>query len=256
VLGINFEWPVPWLRDPQPFPQRELELIHLRRFSTDHLLGTGLLPFGGIGDGTDPPDFVVGASDGPANLDCTALTLPERREVIALFTEVRRRIVALPHPQLAHLAGYTVYLWFREEDRQVRPFRRNDPAAANELMQALAAYRPDPRQLQVDGGKGLPAQAPELGAVTTLAGATFYAIPFTNAVPGTGFYGWTGFELGLAHTTWHDPERAWGEISRLVTAHDKPDVDWLLISVGAPNRHGQVWGSPDSSEGWLPGTSR
>jgi hypothetical protein len=245
LLGINFEWPLSWLHDAQPLSKRDREAIHLRRFATDHLVATGSLACGRIGQGDDPPDFIVETADGLANLDCTAFTVAERREVVALFTEVRRRIAAAPHPQFAHLAGYTIYIWFREEGQPARPFRRNDHAAADELMEALANYRPDPRQLQVATGR-LPEQAPDLGAVTTLAGATFYAVPFTNAAPGTGFYAWTGFELGLAYTTWHDPPNAWGEIDRLVAAHDQPKLDWLLISVGAPNQHGQLFPSEEA----------
>src|SRR5207249_3829088 len=53
-------------------------------------------------------------------------------------------------------------------------------------------------------------------------------------------------EVGLSFATEHTPQSAWQEIERLIAAHDKPGVDCIVVSAGAPNQHGQVFPSDEA----------
>lgn len=77
-------------------------------------------------------------------------------------------------------------------------------------------------------------------------GASLYAMPLASGVPGTILFALRGFEVGLAFSTAHTAESVWGEIARLINDHDQPGVDELLISVGVPNQHGQVFPSDEA----------
>jgi hypothetical protein len=245
ALVVAYEWPVPWLRTTQPLGKPQIELLHLQRFRTDQALATGTLPFQDVAEGADPPDFQLRTPDAVVGLDCSAITMEDRRQAVALFMEVRRRLLEVPHPRLAHLIGFTVYLWFNQGVGLGKPFRRQDEAAADELVEALAGYKPDASKLWVGGESGLPDPAPDMGISRTESGASFYAVPFTNATPSTVLESYTGFELGLAYTTTQTASAAWAEVQRLASGHDREGVDWLLLSAGAPNRYGQLFASEE-----------
>jgi hypothetical protein len=137
-----------------------------------------------------------------------------------------------------------IHLWFPEPDRLARPFPRGDEGAVEELVEALRSYEPDIAPLMVAGGE-FPNQMPNLGMVTTSAGATFYAAPLVGSVPDSPFFTYLGFEIGLTYTTQHRQSSAWAEVERLVAQHDKQGVDVLLLSAGAPNRNGTVFPSEE-----------
>ena len=61
----------------------------------------------------------------------------------------------------------------------------------------------------------------------------------------------SGFEIGLAYTTVITASGAWAEVQRLVTSHDRPGVDLLLISAGAPDRHGNVYPAEEALAAFL-----
>ena len=241
MLVLAYEWPVPWIRMATRLEKDELEAFHLQRFSTDHRLALGRVAFDAADKGDNPPDYRVVTGTRIIGVDCTALTIQERRQAHALFVNLRRRIFQVAPATLAQLAGFMVYLWFLGVESISLPFRQNDDAAIDELLAALQEYRPNPAQLVVADDRGLPDPAPNLGAISTQSGAPFYAVPNLNSAPDTAFSAVTGFELGLAYTTRHSPSAGWKEVDRLVGSHDKEGVDWLLISAGAPNRDGQTF---------------
>jgi hypothetical protein len=138
-----------------------------------------------------------------------------------------------------------IYMWFGGPGSLDRPFRSDDEQAIAELVQGLVNYRPDPERMRIQGG-GLPANAPDPATSTTDSGASFYAIPLAFAAPSTLLFAVHGFEVGLAFATEHTAASAWGEVARLITDHDRPGVDWLLVSVGTPNRLGQVFPSDEA----------
>ncbi len=239
LLIIGYEWPIPWARVTTSLTKRELEWVQLERFRTDYVFALHALPFGQVSDGLDPPDFVAATESGPQGFECTSFVIPERREALNLFGRIRAALVGRPQTDLNHLRGFIIYLWFGPPGAIDRPFRRSDDQAADELVRALLEYRPDPDRMKV-AAPPFPERAPDPGAVTTASGASFYAIPLTLAAPGTMLFALQGFELGLAFSTEHTAEHAWEELARLIAGHDRPGVDWLLISVGAPNRLGQA----------------
>jgi hypothetical protein len=145
----------------------------------------------------------------------------------------------------SHLTGFHVYVSFGGEGSLDRPFRRTDDQAAEDLVQTLRDYRPDPTRMHVEG-PSLPERAPDPGTVRSPSGASLYAMPLVSGVPGTILFALRGFEVGLAFSSTHTAESVWEEIARLINDHDQPGVDELLISVGAPNQHGQVFPSDEA----------
>ncbi|HTP24695.1 MAG TPA: hypothetical protein VMK12_03415 [Anaeromyxobacteraceae bacterium] len=240
MLVLAYEWLVPWLRPTSRLSKSDIEALHLHRYATDHRLAIGALPFTAPIAG-DRPDFTVTVeSAAQRGLDCCALTVQARRGAHALFVTLRRRIVQIDPAAFAHLGGFMLYVWFPGQHGMELPFRSNDEAPIRELLEALASYRPSAGPTTVSSGE-LPDQLPDLDMVTTPSGAAFYAVPFRNAVPDTVFASIMGFDLGFAFTTEHTPSSAWAELERLVVQHDNPGIDWLLLSVGAPNRDGLIF---------------
>jgi hypothetical protein len=242
LLIISYEWPIPWARVTTPLPKDAIETLQLERFRTDYVFGTGGLPFVQADRGPDPPDFLVSTDGGTEGLECTSFTVSERREALALFSRVRATLLGRPRPEMLHLGGFMIYMWFGGPDVLERPSGTNDDQAADELVQALRDYRPDPERMRISSGS-LPAHAPDPGVVTTTTGVSFYAIPIAIATPSTLLFALQGFEIGLSFATEHTAKSAWQELERLIEGHDKPGVDWLLVSAGAPNARGQLFPS-------------
>jgi hypothetical protein len=241
LLVLAYEWPIPWLRPAARLDKADLEAIHLSRFATDHRLALGAHPYVNA-TGGDAPDFTLTLGDGAsAGLDCVALAVQERRGAHALFVNLRRRILQ-EHGRFSHLGGFMVYLWWPTQDGIALPFRPNDDAALDELLTSLASYRPTVDSTTIPGG-GLPAEIPDFGQVSTPSGASFYAVPFRNAVPDTAFRSFTGFDLGFAYTTEHTASTTTSELQRRIDQHDKPGVDWLLVTAGGPSAEGLVFPS-------------
>jgi hypothetical protein len=217
--------------------------VYLRRFSTDCALAAGTHAFGDVQPGPDPPDATVMTEAGRLGVESTALAIQSRRMIHGLFTELRRRLQAAEPTAFAKLAGHVVYVWFQNPDAAgppVLPHKRSDAAALDELVSALAAYKPDPDALRTDGDVA-PERMPELPLGDTTAGAKFYAAPLLGGAPGSMLYTLAGFDIALAYSTLITADEAWREIQRLVDEHDKQGVDVLLVSAGGPDSHGNVF---------------
>jgi hypothetical protein len=239
---INGEWPIPGV----PSADKEsMERLHLDRFCTDTLIGTGLLPYGDISPGSDPPDFVGKSSGQEVGIECTQLTSPVRREVKALFERVRAAIEDTNRDRFRHLRGVNIYMWFDVEGQISKPPRRTDPEFVAEILEGLDAYRFDPAKAGLPSLE-LPNQAPDLNIHTTPSGCRFYGIAMANAVPATPFFVRLGFEIGLAYTTVHTRDDAIDELARLIDGHDHPRTLDLLITVGGPDIAGYVYPSEDA----------
>ena len=238
VLELAYEWPTRWLVSAEPVGQYDLEWLHVQRFRSDYMLATRQLPFVNVRAGGDPPDVLVDTPEGTLGLECTRLALQDRLGAYGLFQAVRQRIAQVPPEHFAYLHGHVVYLWFNDSDSALtKPFRASDEAAAVDLVQELAAYRPSTGDLWITGN-ALPDPAPRLPTQSTHAGARFYAVPFVNAVPDTVFSNYAGFELGLAFTTRHEAAAEWERLIDRIVGKDRPGSDWLLISAGAPDNRG------------------
>ncbi len=244
TVAVTFEWPITWLRTVQEIPKIEREILLVRRFSADQALATGTHAFSNVRPGPHPnqaPDTTVTTDQGILGVESTCLTLGDRRGAHGLFQRLRRRVLEQEPAAFVKLAGYMIYVWFEEPGGPpglALPLRKNDDAAAMELLRELADYTPSPGQMWVPSG-GLPEQAPPLPLATTPKGVKFYAVPLVGNVPSTMLYTFAGFELGLAYTSLRTAQAAWQEIQRLVDQHDQVGVDILLITAGAPDQHGQ-----------------
>jgi hypothetical protein len=242
ALAVTFEWPISWLRTPDPLSKFEREWLYLRRYSADQALVTGAHAFSKIEPGADPPDAQALTDQGIVGVESTALTLEERRGVHGLFLQLRRRLIEQDPNFFTKLVGHAVYVWFEDPDTPglAKPHKRSDGNAVDELLRELAEYEPDSQQLWVPSDKP-PQQAPPLPLAKTASGARFYAFPLLGAVPNSMLYTVAGFDVGVAHTTLLTAQAAWGEVQRLVDSHDKPGVDFLLITAGAPDHRGNIF---------------
>lgn len=242
VIVVSYEWPFSWLRTVDEIPKFQLELLHIRRFSSDQALATGTHAFSNIQPGGDPPDSTVTTDQGVFGVECTSLTVQNLRGVHSLFRTLRRRVLEQEPSAFTKLAGNMIYVWFQEPGKPglARPFRQSDDQAATMLLQELADYQPKPHQIWVPGGNP-PQQAPPLPLTTTPQGASFYAVPLIGNAPSSMLFTFAGFELGVAYTSFLTVSAVRAEVQRLVSDHDKPGVDVLLITSGAPDRRGDIY---------------
>jgi hypothetical protein len=242
AVAITFEWPTNWLRTVQPLGKFEREWIYLRRYSGDQALATGTHAFADVQPGDDPPDATAQTDAGRMGVESTALTIEDRREVHGLFLQLRRRLQASEPAAFSKLAGHLVYVWFEsaEQLEPGKPHKRSDTAALDALVNALAEYEPQTEQLWIPSGQ-FPEKAPELPLADTEAGAKLYAVPLVAAAPSSMLFTATGFELGLAYTTFLTADAVWHELQRLVDSHDQPGVDLLLVTAGGPDANGSVF---------------
>ena len=242
ALAVTFEWPMNWLRTTTPLPKFDREWLFVRRYSCDQALAMGRHAFADVQPGGDPPDVTALTDAGSIGVESTALTIEGRREAHGLFIEVRRRLQASEPAAFAKLVGHLVYIWFEDPGAPgiTLPHRRSDDTALDALVAALAEYEPQTQQLWIPSGPLLQ-RAPELPLAETSAGAKFYAVPLVSAAPSSMLFSLAGFELGLAFTSFFTADEAWGEIRRLISEHDQPGVDLLLMTAGGPDAHGNVF---------------
>ncbi len=177
-------------------------------------------------------------------MECTRFTVRSRQAAHGLFRAIRERVARAEPELFSALSGRVVYMWFNGDDSFLSlPHRKSNDEAAEELVQALASYRPDPvstKAMWLNMTDSAP-DAPPLQLHKTTAGASFYSLPMVGSVPDSLFFNFAGFELGFAYTTSH---RVTAETSRLVdeiAQKDRPGNDWLLISAGAPDNLGMTY---------------
>jgi hypothetical protein len=241
---LALEQPIPWTRPDAPLNKQFLEWAHVQRFAADYRGATGTEAFSAVEPNpNDPPDFLATMADGSGlGLELVAFAIEERRTATALFSNLRNKLVTQHRHRTGHLTGCTVIVWYgKGQNPNTRPHRKTDEVAADELVEAFVAYRPDISALRMKASAGVPLQMPPLGAETTSAEATFYAVPFLNATPESPFVSITGFNIVLAYTTVHTVASTTAMIQRLVREHDKEGVDTLLITSGAPDRSGSMY---------------
>lgn len=254
MLAIGAEWPMSWLRTIEPLPKFHLELLHLRRFSTDQAVATGHHAFSDIQQGNDPPDATVLTDTGRIGMECTALTVADRRGAHSLFLKLREHIQKTDGVHFAKLAGHVIYVWFRDADLldgpPILPHRRSDAGALGALVRALAEYTPDDAAIQQPPGQEA-SETLTMPLADTDEGARFYATPLTGGAPGSMMYALAGFDIGLAYSTVLTAADAWGEVQRLVDGHDKPGVDHLLITAGGPDAKGNIFPAEEAVAAFL-----
>ena len=114
---MSFEAPISWVRTTTPLEKFDREWLYLRRFSSDHAMGTGTHAFANVCGG-DPPGRAGLNLEQPGDLgvESTLLTFQDRRGAHALFQGLRRRLLEVEPATLGRLAGHMIYVWFTGED--------------------------------------------------------------------------------------------------------------------------------------------
>jgi hypothetical protein len=237
---VNFLRPVQALDEPDKW---QLELLHLQRASVDARLGTGSDLFHGIEKGGDPPDAIVHIDDQRFGWELTTFSIESRRLAHDLFIRVRAKAAFQQRHRVGHLTGHIVYMWFGMERQGTGlPYRRNDDAAVDQLVEALVNYQPDPTHYTVEAQGGPPAQLPAgFDAVDAPGDVAFFCTPFINAVPTSPLFSLTGLEIGLAYQSVHLAHAEWAKLRAAVHRKDRPGNNVLLISAGAPDRFGNQY---------------
>jgi hypothetical protein len=237
---VNFLRPSQALDDPDKW---QLESLHLQRAGVDARLATGSDLFHGIEKGGDPPDAIVSISDQRFGWELTTYSIENRRLAHDLFIRVRGKVALQQRHRVSHLAGHIIYMWFgMNRPGAGLPYRRNDDAAVDQLVEALVKYQPDPTHYLVDAQGGPPRQLPAgFDSVDAPGDVAFFCTPFTNAVPTSPLFSLTGLELGLAYQSVHSAPAEWVKLRAAVSRKDRSGNDVLLISAGAPDRFGNQY---------------
>lgn len=226
-----------------PVPKELLERLHLHRFAGDYLLQHGTLPFEGHRPGEDPPDFVVDTSTGPEALDCVVFPLQDWRLSYRLFSRFMERLqTAHRDHDLSGLAGCDVGIYFGQTSGT--PPRRSDDELIEPLLTLMDGERVDhakaARVAQQAATSGFPDQFPTgimAGGRLPDGEAGFFANPVydpaVHDVPKEG-----PLTVGLHKTEHFTISQARELLQRLVSKHDKPEIQHLLVTAGGPDRDG------------------
>jgi hypothetical protein len=246
ILVLVNEAPVNFIRPTQPLDEPDkwqLELLHLQRACVDGRLATGSDLFHAIEKGDDPPDATVYIGEQKSGWELTTFSIENRRLAHDLFMRVRTKLAFQQRHRVTHLAGHIIYMWFGLAGRGTGlPYRRNDDAAVDQLIEAIQHYQADPTHYIVDAKAGPPAQlAAGFDAVNAPGDVAFFCTPFVNAVPTSPLFSLTGLEIGLAYQSLHSAPAEWKRLRASVHRKDRPGNHTLLISAGAPDRFGNQY---------------
>jgi hypothetical protein len=220
-----------------------LERFHLDRYASDDLLSRGSPPFESIRTGADPPDFVVTAEGADHKLDCVQFAFESWRAGERLFARFLERLnESASDYDFSGLAGTVVSIGFGHLDEL--PPRRGDDALVEPLLalmggatvdhQAAAALAAEIQQ------SGFPEQFPPRTIATgrtedesAMFVANIVADPAGGQVP---LDRPVSVDLQLAeHLT---VSQLVDRLQALTKDHDKPEIDWLLVTAGGPDRDG------------------
>jgi hypothetical protein len=186
TLWLALEQEIPWIRPGARLDREIMELMHAQRFAADCRGSTGVEPYAAIaGIQNDPPDFYITHPDGSrGGLECVSFSIEERRGAQSLFRNIKNKLAFQQRHRTGHLTGCSVLVWLgKDQNPNTRPPRKNDDAAAEELIEALSQYRPDIDGLRIQFSSGMPPQMPPLVTGCAPQDATFYAVPMLSSIP-------------------------------------------------------------------------
>jgi hypothetical protein len=221
--------------------KRAMEFAHLQHFK--RLIGSQLphLNFRLIGDGLDPPDFVLSREHSHFGLELTVFATPERRERAAFFSKLHDRLL-LAHVKgrLRGLSGIKVDVAFG--DLGEKPFAINDDSF-EQLVGSFCQLGKQKRSSRSRYAATEPVSAAEwprgeAGSirwyVSAYADTPFRGSKLSNA---------TGFEVEYMHRQWVTTEDVARAINERVSAKDRAGqgVDELLIVAGGPDQAGRAF---------------
>ena len=214
--------------------KRAMEFAHLQHFK--RLIKTQLpdLQFRLLGDGADPPDFLLSRDATKFGLELTVFASAQRRERAAFFWKLHERLLlAYDKGRLRGLSGIKVDLAFGELG--AKPVRVDD-----ELFdQLIKAFDQLGRQNRPSMARDVEIPSDEWpnGSVGPLR---WYVSSYADhPFRGSKLSNITGFEMEYTHREWTktaDVERA---INERIVAKDRGGVDELLIVAGGPDQAGR-----------------
>jgi hypothetical protein len=226
--------------------KERLERFQLERFSADFVLREGTPPFEHVQVGGNPPDFLVQTFDGRSEqVDLAALPLQDWRTASRLFQQLLEKLqCGAPGHDLSNLAGCDVDVSFNQ--LAGLPPKKTDSTLVEPLLHAMSEIRIDWEVWRTYNAKlqsGPPAvgdQVPTgyMGTTTTPDEEAMLTVngvvdPLTPGVPPNGPVN-VQFNMTMQFTA----TEALALMQRLVTQHDKPQIDHLIIHVGAPDVDG------------------
>jgi len=256
-VGVAFEDPVPFFA---PRGKKAMELLHVERFRIDcSARGQGLklgnLSYSKDGDSEGGPDFTVQIGDHVLGLECTTYALEERRVALGLLEPLRASIRNRGRRAFSRLHGMVVFLGFPDDEAPDQgnglPFAKSKAEHIEELVSLIADHRPDSSKLWSEGQPL--AEAHDIGLALTSTGASVHAAPLSASHEPSRFMQAVGFELRCMYTTLHSLDRERERLAQLVRCKDKPGKDWVLITVGGPDRDGAIHPAEELAAGLVLG---
>lgn len=226
--------PLAFLPYSAEISKEALEKLHLQKFATDFCLATSKRPYRNVATGTNPPDFFVETDTGEnSNVDCVQFAAQSRRQAYALFDKIRQIISEQEPSKFDHLRGLLVFVYV---ENLSLPLRREQK---DSLIEELLKFH-FTAEMGVSIGIGMPMEAPNIGGVDVQNGWKFHASPFIASAPTSPFFLQMGFDLAFVYPTEHLVNETWDEFNRLIQKHDKQKINELLITVGGPDRYGNI----------------
>lgn len=238
-LVITSEAPMHAVPLSTPISKEDLEELHLQKFCVDFCLAQGVFPYRNARRGGEPPDFIVDGEHVGVRLDCTQFAVATRRQAHALFTAVRTALFEAPSSDYEHLRGLMVFVW-AEGKRGSTDLPPRSPER-QVFLDALCRYRFNPEAGVTTGLGPMPLVASHMDIQSADGGWRFLATPIGISAPASPFFQRNGFELAFHYPTDHRAQDLWDELARLIQKHDKPEVDELLVTIGAPDRSGFIY---------------
>jgi hypothetical protein len=184
--------------------------------------------------GHDPPDFICERDGQAVGVELTQLMIEERVETHAILRSLAQLAMGQNRHRWRRLAGRIAYVAFTDPGSGGRPPR--DDAILRMVIRELQSVVP------VDPSYDEPPEQIDPAILHHFEGGTIVTAAL-SAYTDSPFYRFTGFELGFAFTTKIRDDAAWARAQDLVTSHDRPGVDELIMSAGAPTTTGLAFPS-------------
>lgn len=190
-------------------------------------------------------------------MDCVVFADHDRRLGFKLMQRLRARLVEhAGQRDFSGVAGCVISIWFGAQLRHLPP-KNWDDSLINPLLDEIADCRVDregiARLIAEVAERGFPQTRPPVVATASLpndvAGfvANAVAAPHSSAQFSTGL----GFEVDLARQNDLTESVVRAHLDRLVTSHDKPQIQHLLITAGGPDVEGFRYPGEELAAGFL-----
>ncbi|TLH58312.1 hypothetical protein [Mycolicibacterium phocaicum] len=241
-VGAETAYKVPGF--PHCMSKSEMEAHHLDRYRHDYLTQRGAFPFDSVVIGNDPPDFVVTGPDGEWGLDCVVFADSSRRRAAAMMRRFRRSLQqSVGSRNFTGIQGCQLAVRFSDSMDALPPKVSDQDAVIESLLDAMATCRYDREawaQLNAeiaDDPDRLLRHWPDLGDQVSLPnGAGFYANVICSESESHLLPSGLGFEIALDMHTCDLVSELLVRLTKLVTDHDKPCNQQLLITAGGPDK--------------------